>query len=295
MDSRVCICSATIPQIVAKNGECDIIFNDCFVFAFLGTHRLCSYHHLPRYPDRTDCPDTERAVNPENEDEPWQNSTNNYFFPDFIKSSCAYGRDYPTWMGDISFEKHYLFRQGSECCTKFFPTASNCPYEQATQAQSGYYWNSYQNNTSNSAPATIKYSHTFYPDLAASACVNGTDYPAWMGSTVEFKRTYLAGTIDGCCTKWFPSQNLNDCKNNVIQGVYDILPCPTNRPDCNATVTITNMTEHLLGMWYPDLGASICKSDGGSPEWMKAAGFAEVYLFNTKEQCCSKFGFSSCT
>ena len=125
--------------------------------------------------------------------------------------------------------------------------------------------------------------------------LSSTDYPAWMGSTVEFKRTYLAGTIDGCCTKWFPSQNLNDCKNNVIQGVYDILPCPTNRPDCNATVTITNMTDHQLGMWYPDLGASICKSDGGSPEWMKAAGFAEVYLFNTKEQCCSKFGYTSCT
>jgi len=177
MDSRVCICSATIPQIVAKSGECDIIFNDCFVFAFLGTHRLCSYHHLSRYPYRTDCPDNERAVNPENEDEPWHNrpgsSTSNYFFPDFSKSSCAYGRDYPTWMGDISFEKHYLFRQGSECCTKYFPTASNCPYEDATQGQSGYYWTSYQDSDVNSAPTPIKYNHTFYPDLAASACVNG--------------------------------------------------------------------------------------------------------------------------
>ena len=246
-----------------------------------------------RYPDRTDCPDNERAVNPENEDEPWHSnpySISNYYFPDFTRNSCAYGRDYPTWMGDISFEKHYLFRQGVECCTKYFPTASGCPYENASQSQSGYYWTSYQANADNTAPTPIKYNHTFYPDITANACVNGTDYPAWMAADVDFKRTYLVSTIDGCCKKWFPSQNLNDCKNGVIQGIYDVAPCPTNRPDCSNLPTITNVTDHLLGMWYPDIGGSYCKNDRMMPEWMLASGFAEAYLFNTREQCCSKFG-----
>jgi hypothetical protein len=161
-------CNKVLPKMVSQMFvECQIIY---FHFLFL-TDTVLSQPQ--RYPDRIDCPDNERAVNPENEDEPWQSSSNNYFFPDFSRNSCAYGRDYPTWMGDISFEKHYLFRQGVECCTKYFPTASGCPYENATQAQTGYYWTSYQANANNTAPTPIQYNHTFYPDITANACMNG--------------------------------------------------------------------------------------------------------------------------
>ena len=41
------------------------------------------------------------------------------------------------------------------------------------QAQTGYYWTSYQANANNTAPTPIQYNHTFYPDITANACMNG--------------------------------------------------------------------------------------------------------------------------
>ena len=135
---------------------------------------------MNRYPQRTDCPDPMSAVSPEAEDEPWYSNPYpmaNYYFPDFSVNNCAYGRDYPAWMGENKYEKHYLFSRGSECCSKFFPTASNCPYENTKQI--GYYWESYQPNLPNDAFSQypIIYNHTYYPDLNSGTCINGTDYP----------------------------------------------------------------------------------------------------------------------
>jgi hypothetical protein len=120
--------------------------------------------------------------------------------------------------------------------------------------------------------------------------VTRTDYPGWMASDVEFKRLYLFNTLDGCCEKWFTPYNLDGCKSRVIQGLYSVLPCPLNRPDCNNAPAITNVTDHKMNMWYPDMQGSSCKNDRQMPEWMLAEGYTEWYLFNSREQCCSKFG-----
>ncbi|KAL7532720.1 hypothetical protein ACHAWF_004220, partial [Thalassiosira exigua] len=135
------------------------------------------------YPGRSgSCPDSQRAVNPEAEDEPWHMSPysmRNYYFPDFNVNSCGFGRDYPAWMGYNNYEKHYLFQTGSEC-DKYFPMESNCPFE--NERQTDYYWTSYEDNIDNLLDMPIIYNHTYYPDINGGTCVNGTDYPPWMAA-----------------------------------------------------------------------------------------------------------------
>ena len=131
----------------------------------------------------------------------------------------------------------------------------------------------------------------YYPDLNAGTCVNGTDFPEWMASDVDFKRMYLFKTLGGCCKQWFTDFDLDGCIANVIQGEYAVEPCPTNRPECNNNTTIANATDHLLGMFYPDLGTHVCKNDRQMPSWMLADGYQEWYLFNSRDQCCAAFGF----
>ena len=70
-----------------------------------------------------------------------------------------------------NYEKHYLFREGYECCSKYFPGASDCPFEDETQQD--YYWTNYQNDNNNLDDMPVKYNHTYYPDLNAGTCVNG--------------------------------------------------------------------------------------------------------------------------
>lgn len=244
------------------------------------------------YPARSDCPDDQRAVNPEAEDEPWHSdpySMDNYYFPDFSRTSCGFGRDYPAWMGISGYEKHYLFRTGDGCCSKYFPTVSNCPYENTIQ--NDYFWTSYENNIYNLDDMPVIYNHTYYPDLNSGTCVNGTDYPAWMSSDVDFRRLYLFKQLEGCCKQWFISWDVDGCVNSVIQGKYDEVPCPENRPDCNHTSSVTNVTEVLRGMWYPDLDELSCKHDSQMPSWMLDEGYTVYYLFNTRAQCCGAFGF----
>ena len=158
-----------------------------------------------RYPSLgSSCPDYAAAVNPEAEDEPWHSnpySMQNYYFPDFSVNNCGRGWDYPAWMGSSAYEKHYLFRDGEDCCSKFFPTASNCPAEHDTQYD--YFWTTYEDNISNLDDMPVKFNHTFYPDLNANTCVNGTDYPDWMSSDVDYIRLYLFKNLEGCCRRKF--------------------------------------------------------------------------------------------
>jgi hypothetical protein len=84
--------------------------------------------------------------------------------------------------GSDGYEMWYLFRKGETCCTKYFPSSSNCPYEDESQANSGYYWEKYQDNLPNGAAYPTIYNHTFYPDMNTCTCVGGTNYPAWMAS-----------------------------------------------------------------------------------------------------------------
>ena len=137
----------------------------------------------------------------------------------------------------------------------------------------------------------VRYNHTYYPDLNAGTCVNGTDYPAWMASDRDFRRMYLFKALDGCCEKWFSSWDLEGCANQVIQGTYATEPCPENRPECNHTSSAVNATEVLIGMWYPDIDVNKCKNDKQVPKWMLQDGYAIWYLFNTRAQCCAAFGF----
>jgi len=243
------------------------------------------------YPARTDCPDTESAVNPEAEDEPWfadKYPMNNYYFPDYVKNTCSFGRNYPSWYGEDGYEKYYLFRKGETCCEHYFPGNTSCPDEDIT-VQTGYYWEKYQDNLNNLDDMPVKYNHTYYPDLHADTCVNGTDYPAYMGSSAEYQRLHLFRTLDGCCKHWFGEVKLDDCKNTVIQGKYEVEPCPTNRPDCNNTSPIVNATEELLSKWYPSINEGTCKNDGNMETYMLQEDYPDWYLFGSKESCCAAF------
>ena len=246
------------------------------------------------YPESgSSCPSYEKPVSAEAEDEAWfadPYPLDNYYFPDFTTNNCGFGRDYPAWMGYNSYEKHYLFRKGNECCSKFFPDATNCPAENT--AQTGYYWEKYQpKNTQHHISTTpIVYNHTFYPSLDAGTCVNGTDYPDWMASDVDFIRLYLFKKPEGCCNQWFKSDTAA-CQSSIIQGKYAVLPCPTNRPGCVPISTVTNATAELLSMWYPSFFEHKCKNDQWIPEYMLIQGYQDSYLFNSEEQCCAAFGY----
>jgi hypothetical protein len=117
-----------------------------------------------------------------------------------------------------------------------------------------------------------------------------TDYPKWMTSDVDFKRLYLFKNPEGCCKKWF-NVDVGDCENRIIEGKYDILPCPTNRPECNHTSSVTNATAALLSTWYPSLSEFKCKNDQQMPEFMLIQNYQEFYLFNSEQQCCAAFGY----
>lgn len=247
------------------------------------------------FPGQGNCPDTGAAVNPEAEDEAWQSNPHpmkNYFFPDYDVNNCGYGRDYPAWMGASAYEKHYLFMTGPECCDRFFPTVGGCPYEnESTNTQSGYYWTSYQDEKKNGDKMPIKYNHTFYPDIQAGTCVNGTDHPEWMASDVDYQRLYLFKGLEGCCNQWFTDSGFAKCMANVIQGYYRVDPCPINRPDCNNGDKISDIEKFRLTMWYPDMDGDKCKNDGAMEKYMLQTDYHEWYLFNTQEQCCAAFGF----
>lgn len=191
-----------------------------------------------------DCPDTGRAVVPEAEDDPY--TVRKYYFPDFDKKSCAFGRDFPAWyashwyhhedflshavcclyyrMGISGYEKSYLFSpdDGDLCCRNFFAKSGTaCPYVKSDQE--GYYWETYYEDQLNSVPMPVIYNHTYYPDINAGTCVNGTDYPEWMSSDADYKRFYLFKEPEGCCKKWFEGYNFDNCLASIIQVMTDLL------------------------------------------------------------------------
>ena len=196
----------------------------------------------------------------------------NYYFPDFDANNCGFGRDYPAWMGEGGFEKWYLFTVGNECCSKYFPTASNCPFED--MVQTGYYWESYQENRPNSEVLAEIPLGTYYPDLSANTCVLGEDYPLWMAEDDVYKRLYLYHDADGCCSFWFGSAS--DCAANII------VSTPTNS-------TPVDEAALLLQKWYPQLEDRRCSNDGFVPSFMLYDGYTQWYLFNTKAACCAAF------
>jgi hypothetical protein len=239
-----------------------------------------------------------------------ENPSLNYYFPDFEANSCGFGRNYPVslfyklsfllscyhptsavsvliclrfelqaWMGQEGYAKWYLFRDPLDCCRAYYPGASNCPY-QSSPPPGFYYWEQYQLNQPNDAILPEIYNHTFYPELDANTCVNGTDYPVWMVSSTDFKQIYLFHDIEGCCEFWFAETGpSSSCARNVIQGTYE-----------NITAT-TNMTAVLITRWYPMLGDGRCVNDGAMPSWMLEEGFTQWYLFTTHAACCAAFGF----
>jgi len=214
---------------------------------------------------------------------------NGYFFPDFSVNSCGFGQDYPSWMGSMGYEKWYLFTKGEHCCQKYFPAVTNCPYEDETQFQDGYgyYWESYQDNLPHGEAYPTIYNHTYYPNMHAGTCVNGTDYPDWMAQDRDFIRLYLYNNDpEGCCKYWFGDYEVESCVNNIIQSTY-IDDSSTDAPN----VTAVNKTEEYLEMWYPVIFRKICRNDRDMPSWMLVPGYVEWYLFNTRDQCCAAFGF----
>jgi len=110
-----------------------------------------------------------------------------------------------------------------------------------------------------------------------------------MSSDVDFKHLYLFKNPEGCSKKWF-NGDVGDCVNRVIDGKYDILPCPMNRPECNHTLSVSNATAALLSMWYPSLWEFNCKNDQQMTEYMLIQHYQEWYLFNSQQECCIAFG-----
>jgi hypothetical protein len=229
------------------------------------------------FPSSNNCPDEQAqfsdtfAVTEDNPNE-------NYFFPDFDEQSCGHGRNYPAWMGQEGYSQWYLFFDPSECCNIYFPQASNCPYE--VNPQIGYYWEVYQPNKANDATDIMPYyNHSFYPSIMSGTCVNGTDYPAWMIETEEYKHLYIFHEAQDCCEFWFADYGVDSgCVSNVIQSVYE-----------SETTINPNATAAMLEMWYPVMEQRRCIKDGNTPRWMLSETFREYYLYNTQEACCSMF------
>ncbi|EJK62431.1 hypothetical protein THAOC_16960 [Thalassiosira oceanica] len=180
----------------------------------------------------------------------------------------------------------------NECCNRFFGNAGTaCPFENTDQ--NGYYWTAYEDNLPNDSPMPIIYNHTFYPLVESGTCINGTDYPEWMGLDDDYSQMYLFKTLDGCCNKWFTDWGVQECKNNVVRGHYNKTYCPENRPILSEDGTGCEETENAVNTkWYPDLDAYTCKSDGDSPSWMSSADYIDYYIFTTKEACCGEFGYN---
>ena len=205
---------------------------------------------------------------------PLVNGSLNLYFPlDFDQFSCGHGRNYPAWMGLEGYSEWYLFIDPNECCDRFFPSSSNCPYEITPQV--GYYWETYYDRLANDATDIIPfYNHSYYPDIHSGNCINGTDYPSWMVETEDYRHLYIFHEPEDCCEFWFGAPGCG-----IVQSEYT-----------NAT-SITNQTAALLEMWYPMLHERRCVNDGATPSWMLGETFREHYLFNTREQCCGFFGF----
>ena len=151
----------------------------------------------------------------------------------------------------------------------------------------GYYWEKYQAALPNCAAHPTVYNHTFYPDMKARTCVNGTDYPSWMASDKAYIRLYLyKNDPQGCCKYWFGESSVDSCERSIIQSVY----IDQNNTQA-ANVTDLNQTKGYLKMWYPDPDAYKCKKDGSMPPYMLLKGYREWYLFHTNQQCCAAFAF----
>ena len=90
-------------------------------------------------------------------------------------------------MGINGYERHYLFRDGADCCDRYFKgSAGPCPSEFLYDP--GYYWEKYENDRYNDGQFPTVYNHTYYPQMEAGTCVNGTDFPDWMNSDTEFRQ-----------------------------------------------------------------------------------------------------------
>lgn len=181
-------------------------------------------------------------------------------------------------MAQDGFSSWYLFIDPNECCSKYFPLSSNCPFEKTPQI--GYYWEIYHEDQRNGNHLLEKYNHTYYPDFAADTCVNGTDYPSWMVKTDNYQHMYIFHEAQDCCQFWFGETGPNSgCARSVIQGSYVEITASTNT------------TALLLQKWYPLLGDGRCTNDGEMPSWMMSESFREHYLFSSRQSCCSYYGF----
>lgn len=260
-----------------------------------GTANNCCEKWYPNLGASCPEPLTAEVTSSEVEDEAFRGPMKPYFFPNFEAGSCGAGINYPSWMGINGYERHYLFRDGADCCDRYFKGAAGpCPSEFLYDP--GYYWEKYENDRYNTGQFPTVYNHTYYPQMEAGTCVNGTDFPDWMNSDTEFRQRYIFKDLEGCCTEWFTAYGVNTCVNNVIQGLYEAnVPCAENRPlsGCNTTLPYSNVTEHKLTMWYADLDAYTCKNDGDAPDFMLKDDYSPYYLFNAQNQCCHAFGWGS--
>lgn len=205
------------------------------------------------YPGREDCPDLSKPTETDINGNP--ETADGYWYPNTGEGSCQFGRNYPQYMALEGYEQHYLFITPDECCSKFYPDASedDCPMGPDDGVQSGRYWKS---------------DVYFYPNYDGDWCVEGEIYPEWMADP-QYKETHLFGTANTCCEVWF--------SNDVLE--------------CEASIEATDKEEEPKKNWYPTLSYPYeCKSDiENIPGWMVGTGFKGFYVFDSKPACCKAY------
>ncbi|KAL9179752.1 hypothetical protein ACHAXT_007722 [Thalassiosira profunda] len=204
------------------------------------------------YPARTDCP-YEGEVTPKQVDYK-PDPSEGYFYPHLSASNCRFGRNYPIWMKNSP--KHYLYTTPAECCSVWYPDATDCPMAEDDGVQEGKFW---------------VMDTAFFPNWKGAGCGHGNDYPEWMADPTH-ATSHLFKSAADCCDFWFPAETTK-CQNEIVESSFGV---QTGGP-----------ANYNGGTWYPSLDGTYQCLDGDAPEWMMAEGYKEEYVFPSHAECCS--------
>ena len=203
------------------------------------------------YPTRGDCPHVGSPTTPLQVDYKPDPSAQ-FYYPHLTESNCRFGRNYPMWMK--LYPKQYLYTSPQECCTEWYPGASNCPLPEDDGVQEGFYW---------------IVDPVFYPNWKGDWCAYGDSFPEWMAAPEE-RDTHQFPSAQACCDAWFPDET-TACQSNIV------------------TVTGGQQTAgpDTSGTWYPSLDARFICLEGTPPSWMTASeGYEDAYVFDSHAECC---------
>mmetsp|Transcript_15776 Transcript_15776/g.32987 ORF Transcript_15776/g.32987 Transcript_15776/m.32987 type:complete len:657 (-) Transcript_15776:54-2024(-) len=202
------------------------------------------------YPNRLDCPDLTATTQNGVEENPYP--VTGYFYPHMVDSNCRFGRNYPQWMVQEMYIKHYLYTTPEECCSMWYPSSYNCPSTPDDGVQDGKYW---------------IVDAAYYPNWKGNYCALGNTYPEWMADPMN-RDWHLFDSAKDCCEKWFP-HNPVECEINVAISY--------NGSDGSSSSK----------RWYPTTYPFKClEVDDNTPRWMQQEGYLQYYIFDSHAECC---------